>query len=446
MSLRSEPTWKYPFSGGLIETQEFDNEFIWSDGNPFYHRFGMTGHNGNDIIPIGEDWNIYNFADGIVIKDEEDPNRGYGISIVIWYKQYNVAIRYAHMAYNLVSVDQEVKKDNILGKVGATGNVTGAHLHWEVIPVDENGYRIDVNNGHLGSIDGWWLLQQINAINTVSVVNTPVSIPVVEVGDFYYTMKNGDGWTYAIKEFFPDTDLWMYQGDGRSPSDVAVQLLKEHNNYYEGLLIGQIVQVPRNLPALVQARLNPALVTPIIAEVPVIQEELTSVTPQEQKPVEIKNNTGIPTQNPIQNASGKSVETIVLTAVENGAIDHAEAERLLKIWTNETIDKVKEIPQVRSIFASIFDTLFNGAKYVRMGARFLVVIGVLDHATYNAIDQFSNAFLPNGINFDLAMTTVAALVSGITSIYMWVYNKVKSGKGIAEMTQYLVGKIGFNKN
>lgn len=43
-------------------------------------------------------------------------------------------IWYAHQSSISVSVGQKVATGDVIGRVGATGNVTGAHLHLEVHP------------------------------------------------------------------------------------------------------------------------------------------------------------------------------------------------------------------------------------------------------------------------------------------------------------------------
>ncbi|MEW1603738.1 M23 family metallopeptidase [Streptomyces sp. NPDC093808] len=48
-------------------------------------------------------------------------------------------IWYAHQSSISVSVGQKVTTGDVIGRVGATGNVTGAHLHFEVHPAGSSG-------------------------------------------------------------------------------------------------------------------------------------------------------------------------------------------------------------------------------------------------------------------------------------------------------------------
>ena len=47
---------------------------------------------------------------------------------------------YCHLSEQTVSTGELVQQDQVIGFVGATGRVTGPHLHWSV---SLNGYRID---------------------------------------------------------------------------------------------------------------------------------------------------------------------------------------------------------------------------------------------------------------------------------------------------------------
>ena len=47
---------------------------------------------------------------------------------------------YCHLSEQTVSTGELVQQDQVIGLVGATGRVTGPHLHWSV---SLNGYRID---------------------------------------------------------------------------------------------------------------------------------------------------------------------------------------------------------------------------------------------------------------------------------------------------------------
>lgn len=57
---------------------------------------------------------------------------GYGNCIDLDHG-YNYKTRYAHLSQILVKPGQEVKRGEMIGKVGSTGKSTGSHLHYEVL-------------------------------------------------------------------------------------------------------------------------------------------------------------------------------------------------------------------------------------------------------------------------------------------------------------------------
>lgn len=56
---------------------------------------------------------------------------GYGISVLV-YHGGNFYSHYGHMQRSAVHVNQHVRPGSILGYVGATGDATGSHLHFEI--------------------------------------------------------------------------------------------------------------------------------------------------------------------------------------------------------------------------------------------------------------------------------------------------------------------------
>jgi murein DD-endopeptidase MepM/ murein hydrolase activator NlpD len=86
-------------------------------------------HTGIDIgVPTGTE--VIAAHDGIV-SGTVWGSTGYGFQIVITGEK-GLQTRYAHLNEILVSEGQEVKRGDVIGKVGSTGESTGLHLHYEV--------------------------------------------------------------------------------------------------------------------------------------------------------------------------------------------------------------------------------------------------------------------------------------------------------------------------
>lgn len=94
--------------------------------SPFGH--GKDFHSGIDIAaPAGT--LIVATAPGVV--DMAGWSGGYGITVRVKHK-YGFETIYAHCQSLAVSVGQVVKKGQVVGYVGQTGNTTGNHCHYEI--------------------------------------------------------------------------------------------------------------------------------------------------------------------------------------------------------------------------------------------------------------------------------------------------------------------------
>lgn len=105
----------------------------------------QPGHLGIDLA-AEEGAEIYAAADGVISMELFNDlnsfwNYGYGLCIIIEHGD-GVSTLYGHCSEVLVQKGQEVKKGDLIAKVGDTGWSTGPHLHFE--------YRIDGadNNPH----------------------------------------------------------------------------------------------------------------------------------------------------------------------------------------------------------------------------------------------------------------------------------------------------------
>ncbi len=106
--------------------------FIWPVRGKVISGYGMRGdtmHKGIDI-KAKEGTPIRAVDHGEVVYADNNM-RGYGNVIIIKHRD-NIFTIYAHNRKNLVRKGDRVKRGQIIGLVGNTGNATTAHLHFEV--------------------------------------------------------------------------------------------------------------------------------------------------------------------------------------------------------------------------------------------------------------------------------------------------------------------------
>lgn len=113
----------------------FENAFEVPIASPTFSRFGArrvfngvpkAPHNGTDIaadtgVPV---WAA---AGGKVVLAR---NLFYSGNTVVLDHGWGLYSVYAHFSKILVKEGETVRKKDLIGNVGATGRVTGAHLHW----------------------------------------------------------------------------------------------------------------------------------------------------------------------------------------------------------------------------------------------------------------------------------------------------------------------------
>ena len=136
-----------PAVRGLGPDPAVSEKRVWplpksASGNNFGAKGSMWSlgyHTGVDFHGSTGD-KIHAAHDGRVVELGNDG--AYGISVVIGWKDASGRTwntRYAHMSERFANeMGQPVAAGVVIGLVGATGNVTGPHLHFELIPDDTN--------------------------------------------------------------------------------------------------------------------------------------------------------------------------------------------------------------------------------------------------------------------------------------------------------------------
>ncbi|MEU0770067.1 M23 family metallopeptidase [Streptomyces albogriseolus] len=122
-------TFVSPIPGSYVSTSYQSGGAIWSSGS----HTGIDFHaaSGTPVQSVGV---------GTVVK--AGWGGAYGNQVVI--KMHDgTYTQYAHLSSIAVSVGQEVTAGQQIGLAGATGNVTGAHLHFEARMSAEYGSDLD---------------------------------------------------------------------------------------------------------------------------------------------------------------------------------------------------------------------------------------------------------------------------------------------------------------
>jgi len=108
--------------------------------SPFGARRGGSWHTGLDLrAPKGTP--VWATADGKVVVAEREG--AYGRTVVVDHGS-GYSTRYAHLKRIKVERGERVKRGEVLGTVGESGNAGGVPLHYEVLrdgrPVDPRPY------------------------------------------------------------------------------------------------------------------------------------------------------------------------------------------------------------------------------------------------------------------------------------------------------------------
>ncbi len=160
-------------------------------------------HTGIDI-PAPKGTPILAAADGLIVwagyglyRGVNSPDDPYGQAITIRHnfgfdgqRLYTV---YAHMDEILAKEGQAVKTGDVIGKVGATGLVTGPHLHFEV-RIERNSYFTTLNPElWLSPPQGWGVLAgKVMNTNASLLTRQDVTVRNKESGQKWVVATYGD--------------------------------------------------------------------------------------------------------------------------------------------------------------------------------------------------------------------------------------------------------------
>ncbi|QQZ10990.1 peptidoglycan DD-metalloendopeptidase family protein [Heyndrickxia vini] len=139
------------------------NEWIFPAKGEISDVFDSRGgiHKGLDIAGEFKS-DVYAAADGVVVRSYYSSSYG---NVIFIHHNNGYETVYAHLNKRTVNEGQKVKKGNVIGLMGNTGQSTGIHLHFEV---------------HKGK----WKIQKENAIDPFVVFGKG------EIGQYVFSLNH----------------------------------------------------------------------------------------------------------------------------------------------------------------------------------------------------------------------------------------------------------------
>ena len=139
-------------------------------------------HAGTDI-GAAQGTPVLAAQDGLV--ESADYAGGYGLMVVLNHVDEETPLqsRYAHLSEILVEPGKTVKKGDVIGLVGSTGNSTGPHLHFEMLQYTADGW-VQMNPD---------ALIQTSLANLVKALNHPMQAMNFNLADLTINQGSGAG-------------------------------------------------------------------------------------------------------------------------------------------------------------------------------------------------------------------------------------------------------------
>lgn len=189
---------------------------LWGVEAPAGVTYSAGYHTGMDFVGV-DDKSILAVCSGTVYRSSMDSS-GWGNYVVIKQDDGYFAI-YAHLSQRDVLVGEYVSAGDSLGIEGATGQVTGAHLHFEL--------RKDYTDKY-SSIDPSDYLGIANVVGVVEVIEVVSEIEIDVNGEVRtVNVIEKDGYNYVKLQDLRDDKIQInYDSENKRPQILVVQVFE----------------------------------------------------------------------------------------------------------------------------------------------------------------------------------------------------------------------------